>query len=102
MAVSDPKGKLELRISDENKLSNYRQGTGQADNYVCNCSGVCVAIIYAKKDSLFAALNARSFERFAEFAKPTKISPKELGGKEKRERWLLLWTPVSIFIGPRT
>lgn len=93
MAVSDPNGFVEIMIRDSNDLSIYKQGSHQADIYLCKQCGVNVVITFQNEGNLYAALNARSFDRFIEFDKPVVVSPKILGNLEKSNRWLSLWIP---------
>lgn len=93
MAVSDPNGSVEVAIKNSNDLSIYKQGSHQADIYVCKQCGVIVLISCQNEDNLYAALNARSFDRFPEFDQPVVVSPKKLGDVEKKNRWLSLWIP---------
>lgn len=92
MAVSDPDGAIEVKIEDERQLSIYKQGSDLAELFVCRLCGVNVIICFQEETGLIAALNARSFDRYAEFDTPVTVSPKKLSSEEKMSRWHDLWT----------
>lgn len=88
--VSDPHGKLGIRVRDRANLGRYRQGSGIAECLVCRNCGVLVAIAYEEQGRLYATVNSRAVAR-APFGPQTAVSPKTLGDPERIARWKTSW-----------
>lgn len=89
--LSDPGGRLHIRVGDERQLRRYRQGSGIADCLVCANCGVLVAIAYRSEGRLYATVNARAIDAGVVFAESQPVSPKLLSAGEKPGRWENLW-----------
>lgn len=97
--VSDPAGKLAITIRDADRVSEYRQGSRQAQFLVCSICGVLVAVRHEEDGLVHAAINARSVDKATRFAEEKNVSPKLLGDTEKSLRWKGAWfRDVSIII----
>ena len=95
--VSDPRGKLVLKVKDAANLGKYRQGSGIADFLVCRICGVLVGVCYQEHGQMYAAVNSKVVENGADFGAETAVSPKKLNDQEKIQRWKKIWfSDVSI------
>lgn len=95
--LSDPQGRLAIRIRDTSLASHYRQGSGRAEFLACARCGVLVAVCYADDSRLYAAINARIFDEPGMFAAETPVSPRLLAANDKILRWKAAWfADVSI------
>ncbi|MCG2584612.1 GFA family protein [Massilia sp. TS11] len=88
---SDPAGELILRVRDSSRVLTIRQGSGQAEVFMCADCGVVVCTAYREGEDLYASLNARAFQPDARFAPAESVSPKDLDPQDKAARWKLLW-----------
>lgn len=87
--ISDPRGRLRIRIKEENHFGRYRQGAEKADMLLCASCGVLVGACYQETDQLFGVVNVRILS--GEFGTPVNASPKRLGPEEKTQRWKKIW-----------
>ena len=60
--TSDPKGRLEVRVADEGRVTNYRFGTGTADFHVCSTCGVVPVVTSTIEGRRYAVVNVNCFE----------------------------------------
>lgn len=60
--TSDPKGRLEVRIADQERVTRYRFGTGTADFHICSTCGVVPAVTSEIDGTLYAVVNVNCFE----------------------------------------
>jgi hypothetical protein len=91
--VSDPRGKLHIRIEDEREVSRFRQGSDIAELWLCRRCGVLVAALYRDADQLFGTVNVKALDCRADFAANVPVSPKSLAPEEKTKRWREIWFP---------
>jgi len=89
--ISDNKGKLVIWINKESHLSRYHQGSGIVDFLVCKICGVLVGACYEVQGNIYAAINSKSVERYAEFAQEIVVSPENMSDDEKTKRWKNIW-----------
>ena len=90
--LSDPRGKLAIRIRDQAGVSRYRQGSGTAEFVLCRHCGVLVAVTCLQDGYLYAAVNSRAVASGrADFAAQVPVSPKTLSVEQKLERWTANW-----------
>lgn len=95
--VSDPAGKLHVRVGDAARLSRYSQGSGSAQLLICSACGVLVAAVYQGEERLYGTVNAWALEASEELGEPVPVSPQRLSAPEKRARWQTLWfADVSV------
>lgn len=88
--VSDPEGRLRIRVRDAARMNEYRQGSGQAEFIVCAQCGVLVAVVHRHDGRLFGTVNARALED-ARFGEETPVAPRLLGDAERVARRRTLW-----------
>jgi hypothetical protein len=98
--LSDPRGRLVIRVKRGADLGRYRQGDGLADLLFCRTCGVLVGAICAEEGRLYGAVNARALLDLAGLGAETPVSPKTLTARAKRERWKAIWFPdVTLSVG---
>jgi hypothetical protein len=98
--VSDPRGSLLIRISDERQAGKYQQGSGQAELLLCRNCGVLVGAVYRGEGRVYAAVNATILDAAARLGAPQPVSPKSLSGRDKAQRWREIWfSDVSLVTG---
>jgi len=92
--LSHPDGELE--IESNAPLEVQRQGSNQASFITC---GSCKSVIAASlqlENKLVGSLNSTLLLDFSLLQKSTSVSPKQLGAKEKVERWQTLWLNIKV------
>ncbi|RDZ29170.1 GFA family protein [Lysobacter silvisoli] len=89
--VSDPTGRLRIRVADAAGLLAYRQGSEAALFRLCARCGVLVAVTYEQDGRLYAAVNATALDRRDAFLPAVDASPQLLSREQKIERWTRLW-----------
>jgi len=93
--TSHPKGRLQVRVKDEARVSFYQFGSESADVFLCSKCGVFPFIVGRIEERLYAILNANSINGLK--IDPTTIVPVEHLGKqtvqERTERWKRSWIP---------
>ncbi|MEM9301339.1 MAG: aldehyde-activating protein [Pseudomonadota bacterium] len=89
--LSDPEGSLALEVAEPAMLSAFRQGTGQARFLLCARCGVVVAVVCRLNGRLHGALNARTLRHHAAIGAGETVSPRQLPGEARAERWSQLW-----------
>jgi hypothetical protein len=95
--VSDPQGALSIYIEDPARAGRYRQGSEQAEFLLCKGCGVLAAVLYRHEGRLIGAANARAVGGGKAFGPEQAVSPKQLSGTGKVERWRQVWfTQVRI------
>ena len=88
--LSDPRGRLVVRVKESAELGRYRQGSGTADCLVCRTCGVLVGVACEIEGQLYATVNARTV-RAGGFGREMVVSPKSLTAEEKIRRWREVW-----------
>jgi hypothetical protein len=99
--VSDPRGSLRIRISDEQQVNWFRQGSNTAEMLLCRTCGVMVGAVYREGDRIFATLNVRSLDSQLAFGAEQSVSPKLLPQDQKVRRWRDIWFPDVLLEGQR-
>lgn len=89
--LSDPRGRLTIRVQRESDLGRYRQGDGLADFLVCRTCGVLVGATYADPSGRYAVVNCRAVAGLSGLGPETPVSPKTLSAEAKTERWKKIW-----------
>lgn len=89
--VSDARGSLRVRISDERRIGTYRQGSELAEMLLCTHCGVLVGALYRTEGQIYATVNVRVIEGTESFGTEQPVSPKKLSGDAKVARWKDLW-----------
>lgn len=94
--VSDPNGKLRMRVLNGLDLVRYRQGAELADMLICRRCGVLIGASYEADGRTFATLNGRILVD-VQLPDAQAVSPQRLSAEAKSERWQKLWfADVSI------
>lgn len=88
--LSDPGGKLVIRVKDPASLGRYRQGSGTAACLFCKSCGVLIGVACEIDGELYATVNVRAVHG-AEFGPEQTVSPKTLTAEEKIRRWREAW-----------
>ncbi len=89
--ISDPGGKLVIRINNSDQVTSYRQGSGIADFLICKMCGVLVGVTYSYEGISIGSLNSRTLENRNDLNPPQAVSPKSLSDPEKIGRWEQAW-----------
>ena len=89
--LSDAEGSLRIRMKDEQVLSTYRQGSGQAEFLLCKRCGVMIGVLYRNAGRVYAAVNTNAIDASVVFGSEQGVSPKTLSAEEKAGRWRELW-----------
>lgn len=91
--LSDPAGRLRIRVSGDDALQSYRQGSETALFRMCARCGVLVAVTYEQDGREYAAVNVGCLDDRDAFAAPVEVSPQRLSREEKIDRWTQVWVP---------
>lgn len=95
--LSDPRGKLDIRIRKEADVSTYRQGSGIADFLICKICGVLVGVSYKENGRLYASVNSKTFGSAADFGADAVALLRALDDQDRIQRWKTIWfSDVSI------
>jgi hypothetical protein len=89
--VSDAHGSVLIRIKDPGKSGKYRQGSGLAEFLLCKNCGVLVGVLHRGEHGLYAAVNVNATDVRTDFGTEQPVSPKNLSGSEKTQRWQEIW-----------
>lgn len=89
--VSDPAGRLVVKVLSDGFLGRYRQGSETAEFLVCRSCGVLVGVVADMDDQLVAAVNSRCLDDWGSFAEGVSVSPRLLDKDEKVDRWNSVW-----------
>ena len=98
--VSDPAGRLRMRVRSPADVRIERQGSLQAEFLSCQACGTLLVVRWQDGDRAYGAVNARALADRAAFGAEQPASPKQLGAGQKTERWKALWfADVGLDIG---
>ena len=89
--LSDPRGRLAIRVERESELGRYRQGDGLAEFLLCRTCGVLAAATWSDHGRLYGVVNSRAVADLAGLGPETPVSPRTLSAEAKTERWKRLW-----------
>jgi hypothetical protein len=96
-AVTDPAGRLELRVPHPERVSRYQFGLRASEFYICRECGVYVAAVATIDGASYASLNANVLLDRAAFTQPPL--PVDYGREnavERRARRRRAWTPAVV------
>ena len=97
VAVTDPAGRLEVRLRRPADVSRYRFGLRTADFLVCRTCGVYVAAVCAIDGALYATLNANVLDARQAFTQaPAAESYDREDAGERLARRRRAWTPATL------
>mgnify|MGYP001796534342 CR=1 FL=1 len=89
--LSDPGGRLAIKVKNTEHYGEYRQGSNTSDFLICRNCGVLIGAIYEENGEIRASVNSKAFGSDIEFDDPVTASPKKLEKGEKVQRWKELW-----------
>src|SRR4051812_33954391 len=89
--ISDPQGKLTIRIGSPLMLGFYQQGSGSADFFFCRKCGLLCGVRYQERNNVYAAINRRIIDDNENFAREISVSPQKLAAADKIKRWKEAW-----------
>ena len=96
-ALTDPAGKLEVRLRDPREVSRYRFGLRTSDFLVCRTCGVFVAAVCTIDEATYATLNANVLERREAFTRaPVPVHYDAEDAAERIARRRRAWTPATL------
>lgn len=96
-AVSDPNGRVIIRVQRQEHLQRYRFGLRTADFLLCSNCGVYVASAMADGDDLYAIVILNAFdaaERFTRTPRPVDYDSEDISARRQRRR--TRWTPADL------
>ncbi|HET7297700.1 MAG TPA: hypothetical protein VFI89_03210 [Burkholderiales bacterium] len=64
--TSNPRGKLEVAIEDQERVSNYAFGTRTAEFHICSRCGIVPVVTCRIDGRLYAVVSVNAFEGIAE------------------------------------
>ena len=91
--ISDPQGRLCIRIREGEHSRIYRQGSGMGEFLLCANCGVLIGVLYRDSEGVYAAVNVRVAARPGDFGAQQTVSPRTLAESDKVSRWKSLWFP---------
>ena len=89
--ISDPAGKLDIKIVNSDQTATYMQGDNLAKLLVCTKCDVLVSVTYTENRKTFGALNSKTLENQEQLSISQRASPKLLSSTEKKKRWREIW-----------
>ncbi len=95
--VSDPAGRVEIRVHDPTGLSRYRFGLGTAEFLACRSCGVYVGALMADACAAYAIVNVNALaspEVFAATALPVSYELETEAARRARRH--ARWTPARL------
>ena len=96
-AITDPAGRLEVRLRDLREVSRYRFALRTADFLVCRTCGVFVAAVCTIDGVTYATLNANVLERREAFTRtPLPVDYDAETAAERTARRRRAWTPAAV------
>lgn len=97
--VSDPSGRLLVRVREPDAVARYRQGSGTAELWICRHCGVLSFVSFAENGNTYAAVNVKALDDRDDFGPAVAVSPQRLDATRKVARWKDLWiADVSVEI----
>jgi hypothetical protein len=99
-AITDPAGRLEVRMRDLREVSRYTFALRTADFLVCRTCGVFVAAVCTVEGTTYATLNANVLERRDAFTRPPlPVRYDAETAAERIARRRRAWTPAAVSEG---
>jgi hypothetical protein len=96
-SVSDPAGRLSLKIADQEQLIRYRFGFETAEFLICAVCGVYVVAMTRQTDQPRAILQLRALDDAEDFV--GHVTTVDYGSESetvRRDRREKVWMPISI------
>jgi len=89
--LSDPNGRLVVRLADAADAHWERQGDELAEFLCCAGCAMLVAVVYRDAGGAHAAINARVLREYERLPPAVAVSPRLLAAADKVARWRQLW-----------
>ena len=89
--ISDPEGRLILRLRNPDQVNAFTQGSGTAQFVICGVCGVLVGATCASGSNVLGTLNTRALANRRDLGAPQPASPRLLSKSEKLSRWEQIW-----------
>jgi hypothetical protein len=99
MAISDPDGRLTVRVQADGPAP-YRFASMTTDFHICDRCGVWVAATWQDGNHLYGVVNLLALAERARFCGPPSVANldgEDIAGRDTRRR--LGWTPARV-VGP--
>ena len=94
-AVTDPAGRIELRLRQPSEGSRYQFGLRTAEFLICRTCGVFVAAVSTIDGATYATLNANVLQERPAFSRPpATVEYDRESAVERIARRRRAWTPV--------
>lgn len=99
-ALSDPAGRLEITVADEEAFGRYRFGTGFTDFLICRNCGVYIGACMPDGDDAWANVMANALDnRDVIVNEAVAVHRSSEDGATKRARRRAGWTPATLIVG---
>lgn len=89
--LSDPAGRLTIRVAPRGGLDRQRQGSGQVECLSCLRCDALVAAVYTEGARTWGTANSRLLAHRERLGPDAVVSPAKLSAADKRRRWRQLW-----------
>ncbi len=100
-AVTDPAGRLELRVSDPELVSRYQFGQRTSEFFLCRRCGVHIAAVCGIDGATYASLNANVLEDRDAFTQPpTPVGAEDEDLARRLARRRTVWTRTTVSARP--
>lgn len=97
VSVSDPAGKLEVRVRDAGAISRYQFGLRASEFLICRRCGVYVAAVCTIDGRTYATLNANTLaDRGAFTQRPVPVDFDAENVEQRLARRRRAWTPAVV------
>ena len=96
-AVTDPAGRIELRLRQPSEVSRYQVGLRTAEFLICRTCGVFVAAVSTIDGATYATLNANVLQERSAFSRPpATVEYDRESAVERIARRRRAWTPAVL------
>lgn len=96
-SVTDPAGRLEIRVADAGLVSRYQFGLRASEFFICARCGVYVAAVATIDGASYGSLNCNVLQDRAAFTQPPE--PVDYGREtavQRMARRRRAWTPATV------
>ncbi|MCA8926771.1 MAG: aldehyde-activating protein [Alphaproteobacteria bacterium] len=98
-SLSDPDGRMELRVRDGSQVNRYHFGLGMVDFLICRNCGNYIGAVQAVDGRLYGIMNANLTDgRGARFGEAEHRFYEDETGAERSARRRKVWTPAVLLV----
>ncbi|HKK31405.1 MAG TPA: aldehyde-activating protein [Alphaproteobacteria bacterium] len=98
-SLSDPEGRMEVRVKDGERLNRYRFGLKTADFLICQNCGNYVGALQEIDGQLYGIMNANLTENCGQqFGEPEPRFYEDQSAQERSDRRKRVWTKASLTV----